>query len=442
MDVLVHPVAHLRGSIRVPPDKSITQRAVLLAACAHQTTQLAPWSSAQDCQRACELIRTLGVQIEQQGEVLVIQGRGADGLTPPTAPLWCGESATTLRLASGLLAGQPFAATLSGGPSLSRRPMRRITEPLTRMGARIQGAHGDASDPEELYPPLRIHGRRPLQALTYTLPVASAQVKSAILLAGLFAEGPTTVIESVPTRDHTERLLERFGVPVLRRGSAVTVNGGTPLKSPGRLAIPGDLSSAAFFLTAAACRPGSRLEAAEIGLNPTRMRLLDVLQRMGARLTRHLVEEVWEPRGSVQVEGGVLRATRVTPEEVPALIDELPLLMVAACCAQGVTVLQGIGELRKKETDRLHSMMEGLSRLGASITLSGAEELHIAGSRLTGARVESHGDHRTAMALAVAGLLAEGTTRIAGAECVAKSYPDFFDVLARLAGSGVIERLP
>lgn len=439
MDVLVHPVSRLRGSIHVPPDKAITQRAVLVAACAQGTTELAPWSGAQDCQRACELIQGLGVRVERRNEVLSIAGRGPEGLQAPTAPLACGDSATTLRLASGLLAGQPFEAILQAGPSLSRRPMRRIVDPLTQMGARIDGVRPEGAGPAELYPPLTIRGRRPLRAITYTLPVASAQVKSAILLAGLFAEGSTTVIEPLATRDHTERLLERFGVPVSRRGSQVTVRGGSRLESPGRLTIPGDLSSAAFFVAAAACCSGSQLEISEVGLNPTRARFLDVLQRMGARITRRLDEQdSWEPRGSLQITGGPLQATIVTRHEVPVVIDELPVLMVAACCAQGTSVLQGIGELRMKETDRIQSMVEGLTRLGASVTLSSAEELRIAGSRLRGAAVDSRGDHRTAMALAVAGLMAEGATRIAGADCVAKSYPDFFEVLGRLAGPGAV----
>jgi 3-phosphoshikimate 1-carboxyvinyltransferase len=312
--------------------------------------------------------------------------------------------------------------------------MRRITEPLTQMGASIAG--GQAGGAREIYPPLTIHGRRPLQAIRYTLPVASAQVKSAVLLAGLFASGRTTVVEPVPTRDHTERALSAFGVRVERLGAEVSVVPGR-LLSPGGLTIPGDFSSAAFFLVAAVCVPGAELVVEGVSLNPSRLGLLALLTRMGAHV--HVVPQdpvSWEPGGSITARASQLRAIEVRPEEVAGIIDELPILMVAAACAgPGTSRFSGLGELRVKETDRIASMVEGLQRLGVTVRTPAPDVVEIEGGRpLVGRVVDSAGDHRTAMSLAVAGLVAQGTTRIQGAGCVAKSFPDFFEQLQRLTG--------
>ncbi|MBI2104243.1 MAG: 3-phosphoshikimate 1-carboxyvinyltransferase [Candidatus Omnitrophica bacterium] len=435
MDAIVTPAQPLRGTLTVPPDKAICHRAVLLAAAAEGETDIRPWPSADDCQRTLHLVQQLGASVAVSPEAVRIRGVGEAGLREPQANLSCGESGTTLRLAAGLLAGQPFAARLTAGPSLSRRPMRRIIEPLTRMGARIEAASADAG---ELCPPLIVHGRRPLKALRYELPVASAQVKSAVLLAGIWADGPTTVIEPQATRDHTERMLRRLGVRVRQEGAAVTVEPG-PLRAPGPLVLPGDFSSAAFLLVAAACVPGSQVTLQGVGLNPTRIRLLEVLQRMGAAVRWTAVEASWEPRGTVELEAGPLRGLALEAADVPGLIDELPILMVAAACARGTTRLQGLGELRVKETDRVRSMVEALGRLGARIRLNAAEGVEIEGGRLRGAPVDSAGDHRTAMSLAVAGLVAEGATTVRGVECVSKSFPEFFDVLRRAAGSPTVK---
>ena len=439
MDALITRAQPLKGSVVLPADKAIAQRAVLLSALAEGDTQLAPWPAAEDCQRAVDVVRALGISVQRTAEdTLCLTGGGLKGLRRPSEALPCGESGTTLRLCAGVLAGQPFRSVLSAGMSLGGRPMRRIVEPLVLMGAQIDGATRQGSD--DVYPPLTIHGRRPLCSITYRLPVASAQVKSALLLAGLFAEGRTTAVEPTPTRDHTERLLQALGAPLRRQDAAVSVEGGQRLRSPGLLRLPGDFSSGAFLLVAAACVPGSRVELREMGLNPTRTQVLGVLRRMGASVHATVQDDAWEPRGTVVVEAAGLRATRIEAREVPGLIDELPALMVAACCATGTTVLEGLGELRVKETDRIQSMVSGLTSLGAALEVATDHCLRITGgARLRGAPVQSAGDHRTAMALAVAGLVAEGTTTISGAECIGKSFGQFFQVLAALGGPASVK---
>ncbi|MDP3722833.1 MAG: 3-phosphoshikimate 1-carboxyvinyltransferase [Candidatus Omnitrophota bacterium] len=427
MDAIIHHAGPLHGTLVVPPDKAICHRAVLAAALADGQTILQPWPAAEDCQRTLEAIRSLGVSVERTADTVRISGRGRQGLCAPQEALDCGESGTTFRLLAGLLAGQPFESTLTAGPSLSQRPMRRIVEPLRRMGARVEGRVA-ADGSQEVYAPVTIHGRHPLRAIRYEMPIASAQVKSTILLAGLSADGRTTVVEPHQTRDHTERILRACGVRLHREGGAVSIDP-RPLNSPGPLTLPRDFSSAAFFVVAACCAPGSRIELSGVGLNPTRASLLEALRRMGAKVHARLTEERWEPNGSIVVESFPLQGIAIDAEETPGLIDELPILMVAAACAQGTTRLSGLGELRVKETDRIRSMVDGLKCLGIPVRLPAADAVEIDGARLVGAEVESAGDHRTAMSLAVAGLIAEGQTVVRGAECVAKSYPEFFDHL-------------
>lgn len=436
MDAIIAHAPAVRGTLTVPPDKAICHRAVLLAALASGATDLHPWPAAEDCQRTLDLVMQLGVPVRRMSDAVRIEGRGPDGLSAPTQDLSCGESGTTLRLAAGLLAGQPFVSRLTAAASLSRRPMRRIIEPLSQMGARIDGVARDTAP--ERYPPLTIHGTRPLRGLRYTLPVASAQVKSAILLAAVFADGPTTVIEPVSTRDHTERMLRRCGVLVHQRGREISIEPGQPTAA-GSLHLPGDFSSAAFFLVAASCVPGSSLTVQDVSLNPTRCALLDVLRRMGASITVQHVDEAWEPRGTLTVEARPLRGVTLTAAEVPGVIDELPVLMVAAAVASGTTRLEGVGELRVKETDRMDSMVTGLQALGARIRVAAPATIEIEGAPLRGARVEGAGDHRTVMSLAVAGLCAADSTTVRGAECVAKSYPEFFDHLRFVAGSSTVK---
>ena len=435
MDVLLHRAPPLKGALTVPPDKAICQRAVLVAALADGVTTIRPWPDADDCVRARELVRGLGAVVEAAGDGIRVVGRGRAGLRAPAGPLDCGESGTTLRLAAGLLAGCPFASTLAAGPSLSRRPMRRIIEPLTQMGAAIDGV--PAWSGGETLPPLRIRGRSPLRAIRYVLPVPSAQVKSAILLAALAADGPTTIVELSPTRDHTERLLRRCGVRV--QGDCELRLEPGPVRAPGELRPPGDVSSAAFFIAAACCVPGSEVTLQHVGLNPTRTGVLAVLRRMGADIVTDVEDDGWEPRGRVTVRACPLSAVRIDATEAPGLIDELPLLMVAAACARGTTQLFGLGELRVKETDRLRSMTDGLAALGVWVRPTGPDAIEIDGGAIMGGRADSTGDHRTAMSLAIAGLVAERPTTVTGAECVAKSYPGFFAHLAALAGSSTVK---
>ena len=435
MKTTITHASALQGIVTVDPDKAICQRAVLLSALADGATRIHPWPPGDDCRQALQVVQQFGVSVSRSPMGVSVHGRGADGLRVPSAALYCGESGTTFRLAAGLLAGRPFTSTLSAGPGLSRRPMQRIVEPLARMGA---GLTGRSVHSGECYPPLTIQGRSPLRAIRYTLPVASAQVKSAVLLAGLHADGPTCVIEPQPTRDHTERLLRCFGASVGSDGAAISVEPGS-LRSPGDVSLPADFSSAAFFIVAALCVPGSRLILPQVSLNPTRIGLLKMLERMGAqvRLTDHA--EGWEPRATIEVEAQALQATTVEATEVPGLIDELPILMVAAACARGTTRFKGVGELRVKETDRVASMLNGLRQLGVHVSLPVPDTVEVEGGPLTGAVVESAGDHRTAMSLAVAGLAARGTTTVLGAECAAKSFPGFFDRLRDVAGPATVK---
>jgi len=432
--VTVQTAAPLRGEVRVPGDKSISVRAALLGAIGDGTTSVTGWLPADDPKAAVECVRRLGVEAQvgqradEKGCELVVHGRGLRGLIEPQEVLDCQGSGTTLRLLAGLLAGQDLCAVLTGNEQLRQRPMARVVVPLRQMGATILGRAGGR------FPPLTIQGGG-LRGIEYTLPVASAQVKSALLLAGLLAEGPTTVREPGPTRDHTERMLAGMGAQI-RIGNLATTLIPTPdpLK-PLTMAIPGDFSSAAFFLVAGALVEGSELVLPDVGVNPTRTGLLDVLRSMGADITVETRPATGpEPLADLVVRPAPLRGARVAGDLVPRMIDEFPALAVAATQAVGETVVRDAQELRVKESNRLTAVVTELRKMGARI-----EELEdgfvVEGpSRLRGALVDSHGDHRLAMALAVAGLIAEGETRIEGFECVRKSFPDF---ALRLSDLGV-----
>ncbi len=364
----------------------------------------------------------LGVPIRDEGGAVLVEGRGPEALRAPSRPLEMGNSGTTARLLLGILAGRPIQATLIGDESLSKRPMRRVTEPLERMGASFEGAD---------HLPLTVRGGA-LRGIRYSLPVASAQVKSAVLLAGLSADGPTTVVEPVPTRDHTERMLRHLGARVRTAGTEVTVEPGARLQAR-ELDIPGDISSAAFFLAAAAIVPGSSVTVRGVGLNPARTGFLDILRAMGAQVAvTPAPDSGWEPRGDVTMVHGPLRSVTLEPSAVPGVIDELPILMVAATQAAGVSRMKGLDELRVKETDRIQSMVQGLTAMGARIRAEGDSVFVEGPARLRGARVSSFADHRTAMALAVAGLTAEGETSVEGSEWVGISFPEFAQLLERL----------
>lgn len=423
MDVTVAPVSRLSGRINVPGDKSISHRAAIVGALASGVTTVRNFLQAEDSLRTLACLRDLGVRIEDVQGQLVIHG-AAGRLSEPARVLDAGNSGTTMRLLAGVLAGQPFTAELDGDDSLRRRPMDRLADPLRRMGAHVGAREGR-------YPPLRIMGAQ-LRGITYEVPVASAQVKSAVLLAGVLASGQTTVIEPIPTRDHTERMLAGFGVPVRREGNRITVTPAIP--QGGQVVVPGDISSAAFFLAAAAAIPGSELTVENVGVNPTRTGVLDVFRTIGAPAVVEAVhEQSGEPVGNVSVRGRRPRGTTIDGTLIPRLIDELPVLCILAATAEGRTVIRDAAELRVKESDRIGVLVAGLRALGAKVD-ERPDGMEIEGGRLRGGTVDAAGDHRIAMAFAIAGLLAEAPVTVRGAESVAISFPGFFETLGAVTG--------
>lgn len=421
---MIQPVKRLVGSVRMPGDKSISHRYAMLAAIAEGPSEIHGFSASADCRSTLECLKQLGVKIECQEHTVVVQGAGLSGLRVPAASLDAGNSGTTMRMLAGILAGQPFRSVLTGDASLSRRPMKRVIDPLTRMGARIQSAEGGL-------PPLEIEGGT-LKPIRYELPVPSAQVKSAVLLAGLFAEGETEVIEPVATRDHTEIALEQMGADISRHGRTIAVRGYARLEGR-KLYVPGDISSAAFFLVAALLVPASNLVIENVGLNPTRTAILDLLASMGGRVRVLNVEMVnGELLGNLHVEASRLQGGEIPPETVPGLIDELPVLAVLGTQTEQGLAFHGAAELRVKESDRIAVVAENLRRMGAEVE-EFPDGLRVAGQqKLRGAEIETRGDHRIAMAFTVAGLIAEDPTLIRDSACVDVSFPDFFETLARV----------
>lgn len=423
MEQRIEPARALAGELTVPGDKSISHRAAILGALAEGTTEIAGFLEGADPRSTLDCLAALGVEWRRpRPGCIVVHGRGGT-LVEPLRVLDAGNSGTTARLLLGVLAAQPFHAVLSGDASLCRRPMGRVVEPLRRMGARIDGRE------EGRALPLAVRGGG-LEAVEHRLAVASAQVKSALLLAGLAAAGTTRVAEPHASRDHTERMLRSFGAQVEEasgpEGHRVQVRGPAVLRGR-RVVVPGDISSAAFFLAAAAALPGSRLTVRRVGLNPTRTGVLEALSRMGARIAVERRPDIaGEEWGDVTVEGGPLEGVELGGELIPRLIDELPVLCVLACVAAGETRIRDAAELRVKESDRIATMAGELGRLGARVEALPDGLVVQGGGALRGATVDAHGDHRVAMALAVAGLLAAGDTRIRGAECVDISYPDFW----------------
>lgn len=412
----------MRGRLEVPGDKSISHRYAILAALANGTSTLSNYAPGADCESTLACLESLGVAIVREsgpGRRVRVTGRGLAGLVAPDEPLDCGNSGTTMRLLSGVLAAHPFATTLMGDASLSRRPMRRVMAPLSEMGAALEAADGGR-------PPLTIRGGS-LHAIHYRPEVPSAQVKSAVLLAGLHLDGETSVTEPAATRDHTERALEAFGATPRVNGCTVTVTGGQSLEARD-LRVPGDISSAAFPLAAAAGLAGSDVTIDGVGLNPSRTALLDVLRRFGAQVDVEMAaDDRGEPAGAVRVRHGHLQPVEIAPADVPALIDELPVLAALATFGGGLSV-SGAGELRVKESDRIAALVAGLRAMGADAD-EAADGFTIRPSRLTGGTVDVHHDHRLAMAFAVAALGASGDTTIVGADAVAVSYPTFFQDL-------------
>ena len=423
------PARRIDGRLRLPGDKSISHRAALIAALASGPSDISNFSTARDCASTVSCLQELGVSIEQKGEKLVFAG--ARKLTAPRRPLDCGNSGSTLRILAGVLAGHDFTAELTGDDSLSSRPMRRIIEPLELMGARIDATDGKA--------PLKIHGSAELKPISYKLPVASAQVKSAILFAGLNATGRTTVIETTASRDHTERLFNGFGVPVTTNTDLSITLDGPARFTGGAITIPGDVSSAAYFVAAAMLLSGSKLTIEGVGLNPTRAAFLSVLTSWGAEvLTTDLQTERHEPFGTIIVRGGINKLADETERTlsralIPSLIDELPLLAVVGSQISGGIRITDAAELRLKESDRLAATAEYLRAMGAEVE-EFDDGLSVSGpTRLHGALIDSRGDHRIAMAFAVAALIANGETHIDGSECVGISFPEFFPLLESLA---------
>ena len=420
----VTPGGQLSGRLRVPGDKSISHRAVILGALAEGITEVDGLLEGADVLATIAAFQAMGVAMEgPQGGHLRIHGVGLHGLEEPLAPLDCGNSGTAMRLLAGVLAGQSFASTLVGDASLQRRPMGRILTPLTAMGAQISAADGRA--------PLSIKGAR-LHGIHYAMPMASAQVKSAILLAGLYAEGESCVTEPAPTRDHSERMLAGFGYAVRRQGPQACLRGGGRLRGQ-NLVVPADISSAAFFLLGASIAPGSDLCLEGVGINPTRTGVIEILTRMGARIDLGNLREVGgEPVADIRVRSAPLQGIRIPRHLVPLAIDEFPAIFVAAACAAGETVIEGAAELRVKESDRIAVMAAGLKTLGVEVAEYPAGA-RIRGGPLGGGSIASHGDHRVAMAFAMAGLAAGQPIRIEDCANVATSFPDF-PRLAREAG--------
>ena len=427
----IHPVGRIEGIVTLPGDKSISHRSAMLSALAEGETRISNFASSADCASTLSCLESLGVAVSRQGGEVTVVGRGKRGFAAPSTALNCGNSGTTMRLMSGILAGQSFGSTLTGDESLSGRPMKRVIAPIEMMGAGVVSTDGHA--------PLVIRGRNPLEPIEYATPVASAQVKSCVLLAGLNADGETSVIESVPTRDHTERMLRWFGVDVreerLAVGHRISVSGDSVLRARD-IIVPSDISSAAFFLVAAACLEGSHLELPNVGLNSTRSAVIEVLRSCGADLEiRNERNECNEPVADLRVKGG-LRGTgssEVLKGGVVAnLIDEVPILAVFGTQLDSGLEIRDAGELRVKESDRIACVVANLKAMGADVE-EFEDGMRVRRSHLRGAVLDSFGDHRIAMAFAVAGLFAEGETEIVGAECAAVSFPEFFDVLRRVS---------
>jgi 3-phosphoshikimate 1-carboxyvinyltransferase len=420
----VQPGGRLSGRIRVPGDKSISHRSIMLGALAEGTTEVTGFLNGEDCMATLAAFRAMGVEIGGPDEGRVnIRGVGLHGLKAPAGPLDLGNSGTSMRLMAGLLAGQAFDTTLTGDDSLTRRPMRRVTEPLAAMGARIDTSESGT-------PPLHIHGGRRLQGIDYTMPVASAQVKSSLLLAGLYAEGTTCITEPAPTRDHTERMLTGFGYRVDREGSRACVPGGGRLKATW-IDVPADISSAAFFLVGASIAGDSEITLEHVGMNPTRVGVIDILRLMGAEIRVENPREAGgEPVADLTVTSASLRGIRIPEELVPLAIDEFPALFIAAACAEGETVLTGAEELRVKESDRIQVMADGLAACGVEARPT-PDGIRIRGGRIGGATVHSHGDHRIAMSFAMAALRADGPMRILDCANVNTSFPGFVELAGR-----------
>lgn len=418
----------LNGSIQVPGDKSISHRSIMLGAIAEGRTTVEGFLEGEDCLRTIEIFKQLGVSIERRGTNVQIDSPGIENWKNPSDDLYAGNSGTTARLMLGILAGSNVNSVLTGDESLSKRPMKRVTNPLQSMGANIVGKEDDE------YLPLAVKGGN-LTGLTYHVPVASAQVKSAILFAGLRASGKTIVTEPAISRDHTERMFEQFGITIETNGNTVTIEGGQTLQAT-RVKVPGDISSAAFFLAAAAMVPNSSVEIANVGLNPTRTGIINVLQQMGAKI--EVVDDTGgrgETYGTIKVSKDTLNGIEISGDIIPTLIDELPIIALLATQAEGTTVIKDAAELRVKETDRIAAVTTELKKLGASIEATDDGMIIHGPTPLKGACLHSYGDHRLGMMAAIASLVTDGEVQIEDPACIAVSYPNFFEHLTELVNN-------
>lgn len=417
----------IKGVIDLPGDKSISHRAAMLAAIASGNTKISNFATSQDCLATLHCLASLGVDLKLDGNVVNVTGSGKYGLIAPSSDLNCGNSGTTMRLLAGILAGQDLRSTLVGDASLESRPMQRIIDPLTKMGASVLSSGGRA--------PLTVTGAKLLKAIVYDLPVASAQAKSCVLLAGLFGDGRTAVFEPTPTRDHTERLLDWFGAKVeiesSQRASKIAVSGNSELAARD-VEVPGDTSAAAFFVAASSCLAGSDITLQNVGVNPTRRAFLDVLRDLGAKIEVADEREISnEPRATIRVTGGLPEITRpfvISGDRTAALIDEIPVLAVLGTRLTGGLEVRNAAELRVKESDRIAAIVENLRRMNAKVD-EFDDGFRVYRSDLKGSEINTYGDHRIAMAFAVAALIADGETEIGGADCVAVSFPRFFETL-------------
>ena len=425
---LCNPAGPVYGYLRVPGDKSISHRSIMLSSIAQGITEITGFLEGEDSLHTLKAFQQMGVNIQQTKTEIIVEGVGLHGLNKPGSALDMGNSGTAMRLLVGLLSGQQFDSVLVGDESLSGRPMKRVIDPVQMMGAKIDSQAGGTA-------PLTIHGGRELHGIDYTLPVASAQVKSCVLLAGLYAQGKTEVIEPAPTRDHTERMLRGFGCEVLTQDNHISLTGGQTLHAA-NIEVPADISSAAFFMVAASITPDSELTLNHVGINPTRTGIIDILELMGADITLVNEREVGgEPVADIVVKSAELNGIEIPAHLVPLAIDEFPVIFVAASCARGVTVLTGAEELRVKESDRIQVMADGLTTLGVHAQAT-PDGIVIQGGDIGAGEVDSHGDHRIAMSFAVASLRANGPISIRDCDNVNTSFPGFVD-LANHAGFNI-----
>ena len=427
--MIIKKQTRLRGEIDIPGDKSISHRAIMIGSLAAGTTRIRHFLTGADCLSTISCFRKMGIQIEQRSDEILVHGKGLHGLMPPKAILDAGNSGTTTRLMSGILAGQRFDSQIDGDASLRARPMKRIMEPLTQMGAEIKSVSGEAKLP------LLLSGRTfPLHAITYHSPIASAQVKSCILFAGMYADGETSVAEPVVSRNHTEVMLNSFGAKVTTQNRTAAI-APEPVLTARDIMVPGDISSAAYFLAAGLITPESEILLKAVGMNPTRDGMLRVLREMGADITVLNRNDEAEPYADLLVRTSSLKGTVIEGDIIPSLIDELPMLAVLAAFAEGKTIIRDAKELRVKESDRIISVTNGLAAMGADVVPTEDGMIIQGGKPLHGGIIDSCLDHRIAMSFAVAGTVCEGDQKIKGADCVKISYPDFYDHLYKLSES-------